>query len=168
VGSGAAVFVLAVLAAAVPAWAGQRALFDRHGVRERPALKPSGVPSSYVSTRHGFFHPSCVVKLRSDESIDNDGVIRDLAGGVRERVAPCTFPRFMDASTVPAPPAEPSPTAALARPRHAYDGWLTWYQFQGACRSRHGHQADHRLAGPHGPGHRDQAGHLLLQQHRHR
>ncbi|HEY2903685.1 MAG TPA: hypothetical protein VGL59_24080 [Polyangia bacterium] len=101
--------------------------FDRHAVLLQPVDKPLGVPASYVFTRNGFLHPSCVIKLRADESIDNDGVIRDLAGVVRDRVAPCAYPRFdragrmltAGAPTVPAPP-------------HTYDGWMTWYDYTGS------------------------------------
>ncbi|HET6282975.1 MAG TPA: hypothetical protein VFH73_18585 [Polyangia bacterium] len=104
--------------------------FDRHAVLVRPVAKPQGVPASYVFTRHGFFHPSCVVKLRADESIDNDGVIRDLYGQQRERIAPCAHPRFdrigrlLEGAPTTAPPRAADLPAPGTRVPHAYDGWV--------------------------------------------
>ncbi|HEX3693935.1 MAG TPA: hypothetical protein VH374_00990 [Polyangia bacterium] len=101
--------------------------FDRHAVLLQPVDKPFGVPASYVFTRNGFFHPSCVIKLRADESIDNDGVISDLGGVVRDRVAPCAYPRFDRAGhMLGASSSAPSPSS------HTYDGWMTWYDYTSA------------------------------------
>lgn len=102
---------------------------ERHAVQVRPVAKPQGVPASYVFTRHGFFDPSCVIKLRADESIDNDGIIRDLRGQRREQVAPCAYPRFDSvgrslAGATAAPPRAAEPPAPGTRVSHDYDGWV--------------------------------------------
>jgi hypothetical protein len=97
--------------------------FDRYAVVVRAVNKPSGVPAAYIFTRNGFFHPSCVIKLRPDESIDADGVIRDLGGAVRERVEPCAYPSFDRAGRQMAD--------APASASHGFDGWLVDYYYLG-------------------------------------
>jgi hypothetical protein len=102
---------------------------DRHAVLARPVAKPQGVPPSYVFTRHGFFDPSCVIKLQADESIDNDGTIRDLHGQPRERIAPCAHPRFdragrlLEGAPMAPPRADDLPAPGTPVP-HDYDGWV--------------------------------------------
>ncbi len=68
--------------------------WDRHPQHASPLVKPAGVPSDYVITRNGFFHPSCVVALRSDEAWGRDLVIRGLDGVEHDRITPCAFPRY--------------------------------------------------------------------------
>src|SRR5258708_392795 len=105
----------------VAAWGGTPPeSFDRYAVSVRPVTRPPGGPAPRALTRHGFFHPSCVIKLRADESIDNDGVIRDQHGLLRERIAPCLYPRFDVEGRLPVGPRPP----AVAKVPHAYDGWV--------------------------------------------
>ena len=47
---------------------------------------PAGVPSSYVFTHHGWFHPSCVVRIGEDEVVGADTV-------AAAPTVPRTFPR---------------------------------------------------------------------------
>jgi hypothetical protein len=54
-----------------------------------PAHRPAGVPVDYVLTHNGFFHPSCVVTVASDEVVGADLVIRGLDGTQHARFAPC-------------------------------------------------------------------------------
>jgi hypothetical protein len=109
--------------------------FDRHDVMVLPFARPLGVPTSYVLTRHGFFHPSCVIKLSANESIDGDGVIRDLSGAFRERVPPCQYPRFnrkglpVVSLPVTSRASAPTPTLPPDHP-HAIDGWVTHYFYE--------------------------------------
>jgi MYXO-CTERM domain-containing protein len=108
---------------------------DRHPPRFSPADKPAGVPSDYVLTHNGFFHPSCVVTVESDEIVGGDGVIRGMDGAEHARFAPCAFPRYsprgrrMDAAgptsaTPHRPPLEAAPVA--------YDGYIVWYTYTGS------------------------------------
>jgi MYXO-CTERM domain-containing protein len=111
--------------------------WDRHPRRANPAQqKPAGVPSDYVLTHNGFFHPSCVVSIRSDEVLGTDSVIRGMDGVEHERIPDCAYPRF--SVTGRAVPAGAPATERQARRRlqpdeaHAggddgYDGWVTWY-----------------------------------------
>jgi len=49
---------------------------------ERGAMTaPAGVPASYVFTHHGWFHPSCVVRIGEDEVVGADRVVRGRADG---------------------------------------------------------------------------------------
>jgi len=54
--------------------------------------RPAGVPSDYVITPFGYFHPSCVRTAKSGETVLGDGRIR-FEDGTEETVAPfCSFP----------------------------------------------------------------------------
>ncbi len=97
-------------------------------------MAPSGVPASYVFTHHGWFHPSCVVRVQSDEVIGADLVVRGTSDGAPHfAFAPCAYARFdghgraMGAGTS-APPvhAAPQPAAAI------YDGYIVYYEYDGS------------------------------------
>ena len=107
---------------------------DRHpqpGTEAIPA--PSGVPATYVFTHHGWFHPSCVVRVQSDEVAGADLVIRGKSdGAVHFAFAPCAYPRFdrhgrAMGTGASAPPihAAPQPAAAI------YDGYIVYYAYNG-------------------------------------
>src|SRR5580658_5213536 len=56
---------------------------------------PPGVPAAYVFTHHGWFHPSCVARVQSDEVVGADLVVRGKSdGATRFAFAPCAYPRF--------------------------------------------------------------------------
>jgi len=58
------------------------------------ANRPANVPSDYVITPFGYFHPSCVREIKAGETVLGDGRIR-FADGTEETVAPfCGFPRY--------------------------------------------------------------------------
>ncbi len=84
-----------------------------------PAHKPAGVPSEYVLTHSGFFHPSCVVTVGSDEVVGSDLVIRGMDGSEHARFAPCAYPRY-SVSGLPVPHA-PAPAPVT------YDGYIVYY-----------------------------------------
>ncbi len=54
---------------------------------------PRNVPSNYVVTPDGYFHPSCVDTVASDESLDAYGNIINASGVVRH-LAPCAYPHY--------------------------------------------------------------------------
>jgi hypothetical protein len=61
------------------------------GVAE--AGRPAQVPSGFVATPHGYFHPSCVVELGDDERVGDSGeVVRQ--GAERRALAPCRHSRY--------------------------------------------------------------------------
>jgi hypothetical protein len=93
-----------------------------------PARKPPGVPAEYVLTHNGFFHPSCVITVRSDEVTGADLVIRGLDGAEHARFAPCAYPSYSAAGQVGAPAHAPpvEPAAAL------YDGYIVSYGYWGS------------------------------------
>ena len=107
---------------------------DRHPQSGTGAiLAPSGVPAAYVFTHHGWFHPSCVVRVQSDEVVGADLVVRGQSdGAARFSFGPCAYPRFdvhgraMGAGSA-APPvhAAPQPAAAI------YDGYIVYYAYNG-------------------------------------
>jgi len=56
--------------------------------------RPASVPSDYVITPFGYFHPSCVRAAKNGETVLADGRIR-FEDGTEETVAPfCSFPRY--------------------------------------------------------------------------
>ena len=56
--------------------------------------RPASVPSDYVITPFGYFHPSCVRGIKDGETLLADGRIR-LEDGTEETNAPfCSFPRY--------------------------------------------------------------------------
>jgi len=63
---------------------------------QRPAgpNRPASVPSDYVITPFGYFHPSCVQQVKEGETLLGDGRIQ-FADGTEETKAPsCSFPRY--------------------------------------------------------------------------
>ncbi len=56
--------------------------------------RPASVPSDYVITPFGYFHPSCVREIKEGETVLADGRIR-FNDGTEEAAAPfCNFPRY--------------------------------------------------------------------------
>ena len=56
--------------------------------------RPPSVPSDYVITPFGYFHPSCVREIKAGETLLGDGRIR-FKDGTEEANAPfCSFPRY--------------------------------------------------------------------------
>ena len=56
--------------------------------------RPANVPSDYVITPFGYFHPSCVREAKNGETVLGDGRIR-FADGTEETIAPfCSFPHY--------------------------------------------------------------------------
>ncbi len=92
---------------------------------------PAGVPSSYVLTHSGWFHPSCVVRVRSDEAVGADLVVRGRDDGAAHfGFGPCAYPRFdlHGRATAGGAPAHAPPQAAPA----IYDGYIVYYEYDGA------------------------------------
>ena len=94
---------------------------------------PPGVPASYVLTHSGWFHPSCVVRVRSDEAVGADRIVRGRDDGAAHfAFGPCGYPRFdlrgRAAAGGAAAPAHLPPEAAPA----LYDGYIVYYQYYGA------------------------------------
>ncbi|MBS0432614.1 MAG: hypothetical protein JSS21_09465 [Proteobacteria bacterium] len=54
---------------------------------------PRNVPSDYVVTPNGYFHPSCVGSLAAGESLDAGGNVLQANGQVR-KIAPCAYPHY--------------------------------------------------------------------------
>ena len=91
---------------------------------------PAGVPRDYVVTPNGFFHPSCVHRIGSDETLMRDGrVVRD-DGSVR-RVASCAYPHYAADGTRLARDAVPALPAAGAHPStpEVINGWVAYASY---------------------------------------
>jgi hypothetical protein len=130
---------LAVVTGATGASADRGATWDRHTRASRPGPKPAGVPSEYLLTRNGFFHPSCVITMRDDEVWGPDAFIRGLDGVVRDAITPCAHPRYglrgnTIADTSPAVAVRSAATPHRPHPRGqgTYDGWLLYYDYTGS------------------------------------
>lgn len=126
---------LAILVAAVASFvSGTKvaAAEDRHPA-SGPVPAPPGVPASYVLTHNGWFHSSCVVRVRSDEVVGADRVIRGKDDGAAHfAFASCAYPRFdlhgnaMGDGAAPPVHAAPQPAAAI------YDGYIVYYAYDGS------------------------------------
>jgi hypothetical protein len=57
------------------------------------AVRPPTVPGDFVTTPHGYFHPSCVVEVAEGETLRDDGVLLRADGEARE-VAGCRHARY--------------------------------------------------------------------------
>jgi len=129
---------LVSLTGSAMAWAGERAA-DRTGNGTVPSLssapRPTGVPSGYVLTHHGWFHPSCVVVVGNDEIVGADRVVRGKDGTPHFTVPPCAHARYDKQGRMAAPSfsaggnptleAAPQPAAAT------YDGYIVFYVYDG-------------------------------------
>jgi hypothetical protein len=56
--------------------------------------RPASVPSDYVITPFGYFHPSCVGQVKNGETVLADGRIRFADGTEETSAASCAFPRY--------------------------------------------------------------------------
>ena len=109
----------------------------RHNHHLRAVSRPAGVPSDYVLTHHGWFHPSCVISVDSDETVGADLVIRGKDGTAHAAFAPCAQARYDRRGRRVAGPAEVGggATQELAAPIPApatYDGYIVYYSSSGA------------------------------------
>jgi MYXO-CTERM domain-containing protein len=124
--------VAALLATVVASGARAADGADRHPQRGAGAIAaPPGVPAAYVFTHSGWFHPSCVVRVRSDEVVEADGVIRGKGDGAPHfALAPCSYARFdlggRLLSAGAAPPVHAAPAPAI------YDGYIVYYEYDGS------------------------------------
>ncbi|MFO1340585.1 MAG: hypothetical protein U1F53_20580 [Burkholderiaceae bacterium] len=59
------------------------------------AARPAGVPTNYVVTPNGLFHPSCVVALSPGEKLAADGAVLRADGSTRRAAGTCQHPRFV-------------------------------------------------------------------------
>ena len=56
--------------------------------------RPATVPSDYVITPFGYFHPSCVREVKAGETLLGDGRIRFEDGTEETNAASCSFSRY--------------------------------------------------------------------------
>ncbi len=113
---------------------------DRHNHHLNATSRPAGVPADYVLTHHGWFHPSCVVSVESDETVGADLVIRGRDGAAHAALTPCAQARYDRRGRKIAGPAEiqGGATPELAAPLPAaatYDGYIVYYVSSGAITS---------------------------------
>lgn len=112
-------------------------IVDGHGHHLTSGSRPDGVPADFVRTHHGWFHPSCVVTVASDEVVGPDLVIRGKDGTVHTELAPCTRERYDRRGRRVAVPADvqggtPIEQAAPIPATSIYDGYIVYYQSTGA------------------------------------
>jgi hypothetical protein len=67
--------------------------------------RPAGVPSNFVITPFGYFHPSCVLQLKKGEHVDNGGVLHRADGSTAE-VGACQYPHYMPSGEMAAGPSQ--------------------------------------------------------------
>lgn len=128
--TGAALFVAtAALHCAVAVAAGPKniTLGEPTGVGTTFAL-PAGIPRDYVVTPNGFFHPSCVQRIESNETLRADGTIMRADGSTR-RVQTCAYPHYAADGTALAPDAAPYPTSAPPANPPQINGWVAYASY---------------------------------------
>lgn len=89
---------------------------------------PANVPRDYVVTPNGFFHPSCVQRIESEESLRADGTIVRADGSSR-RVPICAHPHFAADGTELAPDAAPYPSTAPSPDPPQINGWVAYASY---------------------------------------
>ena len=77
--------------------------------------RPASVPSDYVITPFGYFHPSCVREIKEGETLLGDGRIQFENGTEEANVPFCNFPRYT-------PSGEPA-VEGLVNPGPLYISW---------------------------------------------
>jgi hypothetical protein len=102
-----------------------------HAQAEPPALtrvvdlavdtRPANVPSDYVATPAGYFHPSCVVYLADGEQVTARGDVRQPDQSVRQ-VQACTRPSF----DMQGAARERDAAGVDVRPAASFSGWLAY------------------------------------------
>lgn len=87
---------------------------------------PHGVPGDYVVTPNGFFHPSCVHRIESDETLHADGrVVRE--DGSERRTTPCAYPHYAaDGTRLARDAVPPLPAATAQVPPPVINGWVAY------------------------------------------
>lgn len=99
--------IMAVLAATLAAVVAEAQSWQFAGSR------PANVPSNFVFTPAGWFHPNCVIELRDDERLTlTDEIIS--TGGSRRSLLACGYPHFRKDGTK---------VSALAQPPQV-NGWV--------------------------------------------
>lgn len=58
------------------------------------AKRPAAVPTDYVITPYGYFHPSCVMHLGKGDEVRHDTNTIQHANGASEPIHVCAFPHF--------------------------------------------------------------------------
>ena len=82
------------------------------------AGRPAQVPSQFVATPHGYFHPSCVVELGDDERVGNSGeVVR--SSGEQRAITRCRHSRYDKRGRLVV-----KKDAAATTPPPAVNGWV--------------------------------------------
>ena len=89
---------------------------------------PAGIPRDYVVTPNGFFHPSCVQGLESNETLRADGTIARADGSVRT-VPDCRYPHYAADGTRLTGDAVPLPAARAQSRVPEIDGWVAYASY---------------------------------------
>ena len=99
------------------------------GVASVPRV-PASVPRDYVVTPNGFFHPSCVHRIGSDETLMRGGRVVNVDGSER-RVEPCAYPHYAADGTRLGRDAVPARRAVAARASapQTIDGWVAYASY---------------------------------------
>ncbi len=93
--------------------------------------RPANVPSEFVVTPHGYFHPACIAELSEDESMRADHRIHGKNGHVRD-IPGCDFPHYdkhgnaVQATASRAPVTTPSYSGWVESANNTSMGPLNW------------------------------------------
>jgi NHL repeat len=81
--------------------------------------RPAGVPDGYVITPFGYFHPSCVLRLKQGETLLADGLILRHADGTLQNIPVCSYPHY-------AASGEIASAGATKVDSPTIDGWVEY------------------------------------------
>jgi hypothetical protein len=70
--------------------------------------RPANVPSEYVITPFGYFHPSCVQSLSTGERLLRDGRLQHADGTSSRTTAVCHYPRYTHSGSLVRKPISPA------------------------------------------------------------
>ena len=118
-------FVLALAAAFQPAGARDFTVGQPTALNSKA---PRGVPSNYVITPDGYFHPSCVNAVAADESVDARGNIVGADGRVRQ-MSSCAYPHYSANGTALRGDALPRISSFSADATNVINGWVVTGQY---------------------------------------
>lgn len=85
---------------------------------------PPGVPSDFVFTPNGYFHPSCIVRVSHDDVLNEDGSVRAPDSNLRGPVH-CAYPHYDGAGRPLSPERAPAIEPSASNPNWKADAEIS-------------------------------------------
>lgn len=98
-----------------------------------PRSHPGNVPTEYVATPFGYFHPSCVQRLPKGEGLLRNGRVQHPDGRLEENAATCNYMHYTP-NGMPVVKGASLPPNSLAAPE--VNGWIESASITSSSESR--------------------------------